>query len=69
MHYFSMKFWENFQKISSENCKKIILAYFSKNLTNNALNFCAFGQKTQFVGNFEKIFENFIKKIAKNALF
>ena len=32
--------------------KCIILAYFSKNLTNHAFNFCAFGRKTQIVGKF-----------------
>ena len=57
MHYFRIR---NF-KISQENREKcIILAYFSKNLTNHALIFGAFGRKTQFVGNFEKIFKKFI---------
>ena len=44
-------------------------AYFSKNLTTTAFNFCAFGRKTLFAGNF---WENFqkndkkcVKKIAK----
>ena len=54
---YSKKFqgiFENFLKISSENCKKcIILAYFSKNLTNHALIFCALGPKRQFTGHFE----------------
>ena len=27
--------------------------------------FCAFGRKTQFIGNCEKIFKKFLKKIAK----
>ena len=34
--------------------------------------FCAFGRKRQFIGNFEKILENFknsLQKIDKNALF
>ena len=31
--------------------------------------FRVFGRKTQFAGNFEKIFGNFPKNIAKNALF
>ena len=45
--------FENFQKISLENCEKcIILAYFSKKLTNHALIFRAFGRKTQFAENF-----------------
>ena len=47
----------------------MILAYFSKNLTNFVVIFRAFGRKTQFVGNLEKIFKKFIRKIAKNALF
>ena len=32
--------------------KCIILAYFSKKLTNHALIFCAFGRKTQIAGKF-----------------
>ena len=39
--------------------KCIILAYFSKTFTNNALIFRTFGRKTQFVENFEKNFEIF----------
>ena len=45
--------------------------FFKKKLTNHALIFCAFGRKTQFVGNIEDIFENFqkfLKKIGKHAL-
>ena len=45
---------------------------FFKNLTNHELTFCAFARKRQFIGNFEKIskfWKNFLKKIAKNALF
>ena len=57
---FAEKIWENFQKFSKEICEKcIILADFSNTLTTNALIFCAFGRKRQFIGNFEKIFENF----------
>ena len=44
-------------------------AYFSINLTNHALIFCAFGRKMQIVENFEKILKNLLQKIAKNALF
>ena len=66
------KFSMNFQKIFknlfkkySKNFRKkiagkgIILAYFQKHLTNHALIFCAVGRKRQFIGNFEKIFDNF----------
>ena len=59
----SRKFSKNFLR------KCIILAYFSKILTNHALIFWAFGRTTQFVGNFEKIFKNFPKKIAKMHYF
>ena len=47
----------------------MILAYFSKDLTNFAVIFRPFGRKTQIVGNFSKIFKKSIWKIAKNALF
>ena len=54
---------EIFEKILKNFVRKllkcIILADFSQNLTNHALNFCAFGRKTEFIGNFAKIFENF----------
>ena len=53
------KFMRKFSKMFLRKLLKcIILAYFSKTLTNDALIFCAFGRKTQIVGNFEKIFEN-----------
>ena len=56
------RIFEKFQKISYENCSKcIILAYFSKNLTNHAVIFRAFAGKAQ-------ILENFLKEIAKNPL-
>ena len=54
------------RKFSQENCEKcIILAYFSKELTNHAFDFGPVRQKTQFIGNFETIFYKFLKKIAK----
>ena len=60
----------NFLKFSKKLLRKLFkmdfLAYFSKNLTNPAFNFCAFGRKALFAGNF---WENFLKKIAKIALF
>ena len=42
---------------------------FFKKLTNPAFNICAFGRKTQFIWNFEKILKKFLKKITKNGLF
>ena len=52
--------FRNFSKNSSENFEKsIILAYFSKSLTNHALIFRAFGRKLQIVGKFEKSLEIF----------
>ena len=45
--------FENFQKISQENCKKwIILGDFSKNFKNPALNLRALDQKPNYVGDF-----------------
>ena len=47
-------------------------AYLSKNLTNPAFNFCAFGWKKhslEILRKFSKILKRFLKKIAKNALF
>ena len=50
-----------------------MLGYFAKDLTNRALNFCAFGQKTtmnwKFGENFRKFFKKVLMKIAKHALF
>ena len=44
---------ESLRKFSLENCEKfIVLVYFSKNLTNHALIFRAFGRKLQIVGKF-----------------
>ena len=58
------------QKFSEEKCNKcIMLAYFKQNFTNPALSFRAFGQKIQFLGNFEKILKSFLKDIVINALF
>ena len=51
------KIFKNFLKKINKKC--IILADFSQNLTKHALNFCEFGRKRQFIGNFEKTFENF----------
>ena len=46
-----LKFFEKLQNIPKEKCKNCcILAYFAKKLQNYALNFRAFGRKTQFVG-------------------
>ena len=57
------RIFANFQTDFLRKLRKcIILAYFSKNLTNHALIFRAFGQKTQFVGNFEKMLKMFDEK-------
>ena len=63
-----MKFFENLQNIPEEKCKNCcIFAYFPKKLQNRALNFRAFGRKTQLVGEIEKILklfdENSIEKL------
>ena len=53
------RFSEKFRKFSTDffrNLQKcIILAYFSKNLTNPRAQFSLFGQKHKLLGNFEKI--------------
>ena len=58
------KFWENFRKFLKFFLQKIAKMhyfgiFFKQNLTNHALLLCAFGRKTELLGNFEKIFENF----------
>ena len=51
------RIFENLQKIPEENCKKCcIFAYFAKKFQNHALNFRAFGRKTQL---FEEILRKF----------
>ena len=47
----------------------MILAYFQKDLTNPSLIIRAFGRNTKFLGNFEKIFKRFLKKIVKMHYF
>ena len=68
-----MKFWENFRKFSKNflrNLQKcIILAYFSKNLTNHSLIFCALGRKAQIVGKFWENFESFWWKFYRKIEF
>ena len=44
-----------------------MLAYFPNRLTNYALVFCGFARKRQFIGNFEKIFENFENSSSENC--
>ena len=58
------KIFEKFKKISYEICEEcIILAYFSKTLTNHALNFRAFERNPESVGKFCEFFdENSIEK-------
>ena len=41
---------ESYHKNIAKNA--LFLHIFQKELTNHALTFCAFGQKTQIVGNF-----------------
>ena len=57
------KFWDYFRKFWKDFLRKwqkcIILAYFSKYLTNHALIFPARGRKTQIVGKFWENFEDF----------
>ena len=55
------KNYREFSTLFLRKMLKMILAEFSQNLRNHALIFCAFGRKRQFIGNFEKIFENFEK--------
>ena len=75
------RFLKIYKKLYLENFEKsIILAYFSKNLTNRALIFRAFGQTRKLLRNFEKILNeisiekmNFYlflgKHVAKNRAF
>ena len=55
--------FKKFQKFSNIFRRKLLkclmLAYFSKNWTNPAFQFCAFRRKTLFSGNSEKPFEDF----------
>ena len=67
-------FWENFQKIYSENCENACFLYiFEQKSTNHALRFCAFRRKPQVIGKFWDNFQNlskvFFRKWLKNALF
>ena len=60
------KLWEILRKFSKIFLQKIaknalFLQIFQKNLTNHALNFCAFARKRQLIEIFEKTFENFEK--------
>ena len=68
-----MKCWENFRNFSKCFFRKlrkcIVLTYFQKNLTNNALIFCAFGRKTQIVGKIWENFENFWCKFYRKTEF
>ena len=46
------KSFENIQMFTEENGKNALFQYIFKKLTKNALKFCAFGRKTQFVVKF-----------------
>ena len=60
--FWHLKFWKNFRTISKSFLRKLrkmyCFTYYSQNLTNHPLLFCAFGGKTQFIGKFWEIFEN-----------
>ena len=65
-----LKFSKNFQKNFFIKMLKIdFLSIFSKNLTNPAFNFCAFGRKThilwKFRENFRKLWKDFLRKLQK----
>ena len=55
---FLRKLSKSFKNYLKNMLKCIILAYFSKDLTNHSLTFCAFGRKTQILGTFWEKFEN-----------
>ena len=58
------------KKIPEENCKKCcIFAYFAKKFQNHALNFRAFGRKTQLFGEILKIFDENSKEKLNFYLF
>ena len=62
--------FENFQTYFLIKLRKcIILAYFSKHLTNPALIFRAFGRKTKIVGKFWEKFANFWWKFYRKMEF
>ena len=62
------KFLKKVSYVSQENCEKCInLADFSQNFRKYALIFGGFGRKRQFIGNFEKIFENFERFSLENC--
>ena len=55
------KFSKIFKNFLRKLQKCIILAYFSENLINHALNFCAFDEKRKWFGNCEKILKIFVE--------
>ena len=68
--FYHIKVWENFRKFSKnflrKSRKKYYFSIFSKNLTNYALVFCAFGRKKnkwfEIMRKFSKVF---IRKLQK----
>ena len=62
-------FSKNFKNFLKKISKNAFFSIFSKNLTNHALTFCAFGRKTQFIGNFEKILKIFDETSIENLNF
>ena len=61
-----LKIFKNFLK---KIAKMHYFSIFFKRLTNHALNFCAFGRKTQIVGKFWENFENFWWKFYRKLHF
>ena len=60
----SERTFDSFKKIFLKNLRKcIILAYFSKHLTNHSMIFRAFGPKCKLLGNFENSWWKFHRKI------
>ena len=57
----SLKIYKKFLKKICSEC--IIFVYFSKYLTNHALIFCAFGRKSQWVGEILRNLWKYLKKI------
>ena len=63
--FFRGKYFSKFFKKFLRKLRKMhYFCIFSKKLANHALIFRAFGRKPLFVGNFEKMFDNFLRKIA-----
>ena len=53
------RIFENLKKFMRKMAKMLYFRLFCKKFQNHAINLCAFGRKTQLVGKFWEIFENF----------